>query len=81
MKSLPSPPSKQVDAVAAEEGVVPCPPSTVILIRAARLPVAEKRVVATVHVEHEVLGGADVDAERCGIDAVEADAGAVGGRR
>ena len=59
----------------------PVPPSTVIWISAARLPVAEKRVVAAVGVEGQVLGGADVDAERRRVEAVEPDAGAVGGGR
>ena len=45
---------------------------------AARLPVAEKRVVAAVGVEDQVLGGADVDRERRRVEAVEPDARAVG---
>ena len=57
---------------------MPAPPSTVILIRAARFPVAEKRVVAAVGVDDQVLGGADVDRERRRVDAVEPDARAVG---
>ena len=40
---------------------------------------AEKRVVAAVHVDDELLGGADVDRERRGIEAIEAHARAVGG--
>ena len=57
---------------------LPAPPSTVILISAARLPVAENSVVAAVGVEDEVLGGADVDRERRRVEAVEPDARAVG---
>ena len=56
---------------------LPAPPSTVILISAARLPVAENVVVAAVHVEHQVLHGAHVDRERRGIEPVEAHARAV----
>ena len=79
MKSLPSPPSRRSSPLPPRIVSLPAPPSTVILISAARLPVALKRVVAAVHVDDEVLGGADVEAERRRVDAVEAHARAVGG--
>ena len=52
-----------------------------IAISAARFPVAGERVVATVGVDRQLLGRADVDGERRGIDPIEADPGAVRRRR
>ena len=63
-KSLPSPPSSRSAPLLPRMVSLPAPPSTVMLISAARLPVALKRVVAAVDVDDEVLGGADVEAER-----------------
>ena len=57
---------------------MPAPPSTVILISAARLPVAEKLSSPPLALSDQVLGGADVDGERRRVDAVEPDARAVG---
>ena len=77
-KSLPSPPRMMSTPLEPSRLSLPVPPSIVSLISAARLPVAEKRVVAAVGVEDEVLGRADVDRERRRVEAVEAHAGAVG---
>ena len=78
-KSLPSPPSRMSTPLLPSRVSLPVPPSTVISISAARLPVAEKLVVAAVGVEDELLGRADVDRERRRVEAVEAHARAVGG--
>ena len=60
---------------------LPAPPSTVSWIRRGEAVAGGDGVVAAVGVEHEVLGGADVEGERRGADAVEAHARAVGGDR
>ena len=61
---------------------LPAPPSTVMLIRAARSPVALKLSSPPLHVEDEVFGGADIDAERSRVSyQVKAHARAVGGDR
>ena len=57
---------------------LPAPPSTVSWISAARLPVRRERVVAAVHVDDQLLGGADVELNGAGSSAVEAHARAVG---
>ena len=69
---------QDVDAVAAEERVVACAPVDRDLDQGREVPRRGEAVVAAVRVEDEVLGGADVDRERCRVEAVEPDARAVG---
>ena len=57
---------------------LPAPPSTVMLDERGQVAGRGEAVVAAVGVEDEVLGGADVDRERRGVQAVEPHAGAVG---
>ena len=66
-----------VDAVAAENGVVASTAVDFRLMRERDCPWREG-VVTTVHVEDEIFGGPDVEAERRGIEAVEAHARTVG---
>ena len=70
---------QQVDAVAAEQRVVARAAVDGDLDQRGEVAGGGERVVAAVGVEHEVLAGADVDGERRGVEAVEADARAVGG--
>ena len=81
MKSLLSPPMQQVDAVAAQQGVVAGAAVGGDLDQGGEVAGAGEAVVAAVGVEDEVLAGADVEEEGRGVDAVEADARAVGGDR
>ena len=70
---------KEVGAVAAEDGVVAGAAVDRHADEGRQIAGGAEAVVAAVHVEHEVFGRPDVDAERRGIDAVEAHARAVGG--
>ena len=78
--------SDEVVAVAAEQQVLAVAPGDGVVAGAAvdgnldqrREAVAGgERVVAAVHVEHEVFGRADVEGERCRVDAIEAHPSAV----
>ena len=69
---------QQVDAVAAEDGVVARAAVDGDLDQRGQVAGGGEAVVAAVGVEHELLGGADVDRERRRVEAVEPDAGAVG---
>ena len=80
--SLPRPPVIDVVAVAAEQTVVAVAAGDRVVARAAVDREADQRgqavaggddVVAAVGVDDEVFGGADVEGERGGADAVEAD--------
>ena len=64
MKSLPSPPSSSVVAVAAEDGVVAGAAVDGDLDQRREVAGRRERVVAAIHVDDEVLGRADVDRER-----------------
>ena len=79
MMSLPSPPISSVVAVAAGDGVVAGAAVHGELDQRGEAVAGGDGVVAAVGVDDEVLGGADVQAERGRGDAVEADPGAVGG--
>ena len=79
MKSLPSPPSSSVGAVAAEDRVVAGAAVDGDADEGGQVAGGAETVVAAVHVDDEILGGADVEAERRGIEPVEAHARAVGG--
>ena len=69
---------QEVDAVAPEERVVARTPIDRDLDQGGEVPRRGEAVVAAVRVHDQVLRGADVDRERCGVDAVEPDACAVG---
>ena len=69
---------EQVGAVAAEDRIVAGAAVDGELDQGGKIAGGGKAVVAAVGVEDEVLGRADVDAERRGIDAVEAHPGAIG---
>ena len=69
---------QDVDAVAAEERVVACPPVDRDLDQGREVPRRGEAVLAAVRVDDQVLGGADVDRERRRVEAVEPDARAVG---
>ena len=69
---------QQVGAVAAEDRVVARAAVEGELDQRGEVAGRGDDVVAAVRVEHQVLGGADVDRERRGVDAVEAHARAVG---
>ena len=77
-KSLPSPPSSRSMPLPPRIVSLPEPPSTVSLIKRSEVAGGGEAVVAAVGVDDQVLGGADVDRERCRVDPVEPDAGAVG---
>ena len=79
MKSLPSPPRSSVGAVAAEDGVVAGAAVDRDADQRGEIAGGGEAVVAAVHVDDEVLGGADVEGERRRVEAVEAHARAVGG--
>src|SRR5215218_7622308 len=68
---------KQVVAVAAGDGVVAGTAVDGDLDERREAVAGGEPVVAAVHVEDEVLGGADVEGERRRVDAVEAHASAV----
>jgi hypothetical protein len=71
---------QKVGAVAAENGVVAGPAvHRHAKIQASQIARGAEGVVAAVHVEDEVFGRADVDAERRGIDPIEAHAQTIGG--
>ena len=70
---------QQVDAVAAEDRVVAGAAVDGDLDQGGQVAGGREGVVAAVGVEDQVLAGADVDGEGGGVEAVEADAGAVGG--
>src|SRR5262249_58545840 len=83
----PPPAVNQIVAVAADEHVVAVAAGDGVVARAAIDGERDERgqaiapgegVVAAVHVDDQVLGGADVDEERSGTGAVEADTRAVG---
>ena len=57
---------------------LPVPAVDSDLDQRGEVPRRGESVVAAVRVEDEVLGGADVDRERCRVEAVEPDARAVG---
>ena len=78
MKSLPVAAEQEVDAVAAEDGVVAGAAVDRDLDQRREVAGGRERVVAAVHVDHEVLGGADVERERRRVEPVEAHARAVG---
>ena len=80
MTSLPSPPISDVVAVAAGQGVVARAAVDGDVDQGGEAVAGRERVVAAVGVDDQILGGADVEAEGGRADAVEADAGAVGGR-
>ena len=69
---------QEVDAVAAEERVVARAAVDGDGDQRGQVPGRGEAVVAAVGVEDEVLGRADVDRERRRVEAIEADAGAVG---
>ena len=79
-KSLPSPPSRMSAAVAAEQRVVAGAAVDGDADQRGQVAGRGEAVVAAVGVEDEVLGRADVDRERRRVEAVEADARAVGRR-
>ena len=58
---------------------LPAPPSTVQADEGSQIARGAEGVVATVHVQDEIFGRPDVEAERRGIEAVEAHARTVGG--
>ena len=72
---------QRVVAVAAGDGVVAVAAVDGELDQAGETVSGGEDVVAAIHVEHEVLGGADVERERRRADPIEAHAGAVGGER
>ena len=81
MTSLPSPPSS-VSAPSPPVMVsLPVPPSIGELDEAGETVAGGDDVVAAVGVDHDILGGADIEGERRGVDAIEAHARAVGGDR
>ena len=61
MKSLPSPPSSRSTPLLPRMVSLPAPPSTVIWIRAARLPVAENESSPPLALTTRFSAGADVD--------------------
>ena len=71
---------QQVDAVAAEDRVVAGAAIDRDLDQRGQVAGGRETVVAAVGVQHEVLGCADVDAERRRVEAVEPHARAIGGR-
>ena len=79
MKSLPSPPSSRSAPLLPRMVSLPAPPSTVSADEGGQVAGGAEDVVAAVHVEDEVLGRADVERERRGVEPVEAHARAVGG--
>src|SRR5262249_11194397 len=68
-----------VVTVAAEDGVVAGPTIDGHLNQRGQVAGGGELVVAAIHVDDEVFAGADVDGKRRGIEAIEADARAVGG--
>ena len=78
-KIIPVTAEEKVDAVAAENGVVAGAAVDRDLDQGSEITRRAEVIVAAIHVEDEIFGRTDVDAERRGIDAVEAHAGAVGG--
>ena len=70
---------ENVGAVAAENGVVAGAAVDRHADESGQIARGAEAVVAAVHVEDEIFGRADIDAERRGVDAVEAHARAVGG--
>ena len=72
---------KDVDAVAAANGVVAGAAVDRDADKGRQIAGGAETVVAAVHVEDEVFGGADIDAERSRVDPVKAHARAVGGDR
>ena len=81
MMSLPAPPISDVVAVAAGDGVVAGAAVDGERDQAGEAIAGGEDVIAAVHVQHEILGRADVERERSGADAVEAHARAVCGDR
>ena len=77
-KSLPSPPRMMSAPLLPSRCVVAGAAVDRELDQRGQVAGRRERVVAAVGVEDEVLGGADVDRERRRVEAVEADAGAVG---
>ena len=69
---------QEIGAVAAEERVVAGAAVDGDLDQRGQVPGGGEAVVAAVGVDDEVLGGADVDRERCRVEAVEPDTRAVG---
>ena len=70
---------EDVDAVAAENGVVAGAAVDRQFDEGSQIAGGAEAVVAAVHVEDEIFGGPDVEAERRGIEPVEAHPRAVGG--
>ena len=70
---------QDVGAVAAEDGVVAGAAIDRDADQGGEVAGGREAVVAAVHVDDELLGGADVDCEGRGIEAVEAHTRAVGG--
>src|SRR6185295_6978716 len=73
------PAEQDVVAVAAQESIVARSTIDGDLDERGQIPRGAEGVVAAVAVEHEVLAGADVQRERRRAEAIEADAGSVGG--
>ncbi len=69
--------AQQVDAVAAEDRVAARTAVDGDLDQGREVAGRGESVVAGVGVDHQVLSGADVDRERCRVEAIEPDAGAV----
>ena len=72
---------ESVGAVTAENGVVAGAAVDRHADEGGQIARGAETVVAAVHVEDEVFGRADVEAERRGIEPIEAHARAVGGER
>ncbi len=72
---------QNVGTVAAQQRVVTGPAVHRDLNQGGQVPRACECIVAAVGIEDEVFGGADVEEERGGVDAVEPHPGAVGGHR
>src|SRR5262249_47033124 len=72
-------PEQGVVAVAAEDGVVAGPAVNGKLDQRGQIAAGGEVVIAAIHVDDEVFAGTDIDAEGGRREAVEADAGAVGG--
>src|SRR5262249_20720547 len=81
-------PVDEIVPITTEKKVVPVAPQNSVVAGAAvdcyldqgsQITRSAEAIVAAVHVEDEIFGRSDVDAERRRIDAVEAHARAVGG--
>ena len=68
---------QQVDAVAAEDRVVARAAIDGDLDQGGQVARGREAVVAAVGIQHEILGGADVDREGCWVNAIETDARAI----